>query len=235
MRTARNHELRHPGDPRPGLIRPLRTSRGELTAPYPRRVKMHDDELDIGDDTVGRLIATQFPEWSAEPISRLPGSGTVNAIFRIGDRFAARFPLRGSDAAVTAQLRAEAPRWTSSRGQPLPGATSRRDRASRRRVPSALVGADLARRRHRHSRRTRRIRAVRADLAELIGTLRAVDTKGRRFSGSGRGGNLRAHDDWVEECIRESARDFDAPTLTSLWATCASCREPNPTGWSTAT
>ena len=69
---------------------------------------MHDDELDIDPDVVRELIATQFPEWSGEPLTRVHGSGTVNAIFRIGDRLAARFPLRGTDAATSAQLRAEA-------------------------------------------------------------------------------------------------------------------------------
>ena len=69
---------------------------------------MHDDQLDIDTDVVRELIATQFPEWSGEPLTRVHGSGTVNAIFRIGDRLAARFPLRGTDAATAAQLRAEA-------------------------------------------------------------------------------------------------------------------------------
>ena len=35
---------------------------------------MHDDQLDIDDDVVRRLIADQFPAWSAEPLVRVPGS-----------------------------------------------------------------------------------------------------------------------------------------------------------------
>ena len=180
---------------------------------------MHDDQLEIHDDAVRLLIAAQFPEWSTEPLSRLPGSGTVNAIFRIGDRLTARFPLRGTDAAVTAQLQAEAaamdelsdvspfpvPRHVAigrpGSGYPLPWSVQTwldGDIAT----PDGLAGSEPFAR----------------DLAELIGALRTVDTKGRRFSGGGRGGDLRGHDDWVAECIRESALDFDARTLSSLWA-----------------
>src|SRR5206468_4281098 len=42
------------------------------------------------------------------------------------------------------------------------------------------------------------------DLATLIATLRMAETRGRRFSGGGRGGVLTHHDEWMEECFEES-------------------------------
>jgi aminoglycoside phosphotransferase (APT) family kinase protein len=57
-----------------------------------------------------------------------------------------------------------------------------------------------------------------ADLVELISALRSADTGSRQFTGGGRGGDLRTQDDWVAECIRNSAGDFDGALLTSLWA-----------------
>lgn len=183
------------------------------------RVRMHDDELEIRTEVVRGLIDDQFPEWAAEPVARVPGSGTVNAIFRIGDHLAARFPLRGTDADTLAQLRAEASAMHElARSSPFPvprhiaiGAPGRGYALpwsvqtwldGEAATPDALAeSGDFAR-----------------DLARLIRALRGVDTRGRRFAGRGRGGDLRAHDRWVAECIRKSTHDFDPGTLTSLWS-----------------
>lgn len=55
------------------------------------------------------------------------------------------------------------------------------------------------------------------DLAELIGELRAIDTRGRTFAGSGRGGDLREHDGWMETCFRHSGQLVDVPRLRRTW------------------
>ena len=57
-----------------------------------RPMKMHDGELDIDPELVGRLVATQFPHLSGLPIEEVRSTGTVNAIFRIGDDLYARLP-----------------------------------------------------------------------------------------------------------------------------------------------
>lgn len=55
---------------------------------------MHSDELDIDELLVRRLLREQFPEWTDLPLQRIEPSGTVNAIFRLGDRLAVRLPRR---------------------------------------------------------------------------------------------------------------------------------------------
>ena len=55
-------------------------------------MKMHEDEVDIDAELVGRLVAEQFPELADLPISAFRSTGTVNAIYRIGDRLYARLP-----------------------------------------------------------------------------------------------------------------------------------------------
>jgi len=60
--------------------------------------------------------------------------------------------------------------------------------------------------------------ALADDLADLVATLRAAPTHGRTFSGSGRGGALSDHDDWVAECIRLNARWFDPAGTAAMWA-----------------
>src|SRR5579862_2124005 len=70
---------------------------------------MHDDQLAIGPETVRQLVRRQFPDWRDLPVTRLESSGTVNAIFRLGGRLAARFPLRPDNAEkVRSELEAEA-------------------------------------------------------------------------------------------------------------------------------
>ena len=53
---------------------------------------MHDGELEVGAELVRRLVAEQFPELRDLPVSRVRSTGTVNAIFRIGDQLCARLP-----------------------------------------------------------------------------------------------------------------------------------------------
>jgi hypothetical protein len=56
------------------------------------RMKMHDGEVDIDAELVGRLVAAQFPELTDLPIKQVESTGTVNAIYRLGDHLQARLP-----------------------------------------------------------------------------------------------------------------------------------------------
>lgn len=56
-------------------------------------MSMHANQLAVTLTAVRGLVDLQFPEWAPLPITRVGSEGTVNAIFRIGDRIAARFPL----------------------------------------------------------------------------------------------------------------------------------------------
>lgn len=53
---------------------------------------MHDGEVGIDVDVVGRLIAAQFPKLAGLPISSVRSTGTVNAIYRLGDDLYTRLP-----------------------------------------------------------------------------------------------------------------------------------------------
>jgi aminoglycoside phosphotransferase (APT) family kinase protein len=67
--------------------------------------RMHEDELDLGEGLVRRLLAEQFREWSELPVRRIEPSGTVNAIFRLGDKLAVRLPRRdGPTEPTSAEL-----------------------------------------------------------------------------------------------------------------------------------
>lgn len=61
-----------------------------MTGDQPR---MHPDEVEITLALTGRLMAAQFPQWAGLPLKRLRSSGTVNAIYRLGDDMVVRLPL----------------------------------------------------------------------------------------------------------------------------------------------
>jgi aminoglycoside phosphotransferase (APT) family kinase protein len=53
---------------------------------------MHVDEVEIDAELVGRLVAAQFPRLTNLPIRAVVSTGTVNAIYRLGDHLCARLP-----------------------------------------------------------------------------------------------------------------------------------------------
>src|SRR4051812_27267929 len=70
---------------------------------------MHPEQLTVTMATVRQLVTEQFPSWRELPVRVVSGPGTVNAIFRLGDGYAARFPLQPDDPeAVRRRLVAEA-------------------------------------------------------------------------------------------------------------------------------
>jgi aminoglycoside phosphotransferase (APT) family kinase protein len=56
-------------------------------------MKMHQGQVDIDAELVRRLLTAQLPELADLPISAVGSTGTVNALYRLGDRLYARLPL----------------------------------------------------------------------------------------------------------------------------------------------
>ncbi|HEY8980871.1 MAG TPA: aminoglycoside phosphotransferase family protein [Streptomyces sp.] len=180
---------------------------------------MHDDQVALTTDIVTTLIRDQFPRWSGEQIRPLPSTGTVHAIFRIGNGLSARFPLRLADpdsvlAVLEQEARASAELVRVSRfpvPEPValgkPGAGYPMPWSVQTWLPGTVAsdagpsGSD----------------AFAEDLAAFIAALRDADTRGRRFSGENRGGVLTDHDDWMAKCFEESEGLLDVSRLRQLW------------------
>jgi hypothetical protein len=64
--------------------------RGDNLAP----MDMHGGQLNVPAETVRELVDAQFPAWRDLPVRKLSSSGTVNALFRVGEALVARLPLR---------------------------------------------------------------------------------------------------------------------------------------------
>ncbi|TLM80849.1 aminoglycoside phosphotransferase family protein [Pseudarthrobacter sp. NamE5] len=181
---------------------------------------MHDDELDISVEIVQQLILDQFPEWSHEVVEQIKSDGTVNAIYRIGTSQAARFPLRASDPSlVAAELQREASAMRELLAvcpfpAPVPIAMGRPGHHYPLpwTVQSWLAGEVATPDGCAHSEEFAK------DVGELIRALRSAPTRGRCFTGTGRGGRLTDSDNWLDTCFRESREILDVRSLRALWA-----------------
>ncbi len=180
---------------------------------------MHVDQITVTLEVVRRLVDDQFPQWRQLPLQAVPGAGTVNAIVRIGDGLAARFPLRRDDSdAVRAELQAEAAaagELAACSPVPSPVPVAIGDPGDGYPLPWSVQTWVPGRVATPHD--PAGSMAFARDLAAFIGALRATDTHGRRFSGTGRGGDLRDHDAWMRTCLRESEGMLDVPRLRALW------------------
>ena len=182
-------------------------------------VDMHANQLTVSVESVRKLVDEQFPEWRGLAIRAIASQGTVNTLFRIGDKFLARFPLEPGDVESMRRLlqsEAAAARELLGRtrfptpepialgepgaGYPLPWS-----------VQTWLPGAVAT------DEDPGQSAAFAHDLAEFIHGVRAIDTGGRAFSGAGRGGDLRSHDAWMETCFERSEQLLDVPRLRRTW------------------
>lgn len=182
-------------------------------------VKMHPHQHTIELSQVEALVAQQFPSWARMSINPVASHGTVNALFRLGEDRVARFPLEPGDVDEKRRWltdEADSARWLHGRvpvatpepiamgepgeGYPLPWM-----------VYDWLPGAPLD-----------AVGPVDApelaeELAGVVLALRTIDTWGRSFDGTGRGGWLTAHDALVADYIQHSQGMMDCAALTRLW------------------
>ncbi|WP_329222199.1 aminoglycoside phosphotransferase family protein [Streptomyces sp. NBC_01485] len=184
-------------------------------------MQMHANQLTVSPQTVRMLVDQQFPEWQSLPVRSIAAQGTVNAVFRIGDGFAARFPLEPADVEPTRRrlkAEAEAARELAGRTRfPTPELVALGESGAGYPLPWSVqtwLPGTVA-----DDEDPGESVAFARDLADLIGDLRAIDTRGRTFAGTGRGGDLRTHDAWMETCFRHSGQLLDVPRLRRIWAT----------------
>jgi aminoglycoside phosphotransferase (APT) family kinase protein len=184
-----------------------------------RFVTMHEGQLSVTAEMAGNLVGSQFREYAGLQIEPVRSEGTVNAIFRIGEHLAARFPLRPDDVDATRRrLETEAGAARELRGhtrvpvpEPVamgePGAGYPLPWSIQTWLPGATAsGVDTSTSDH-----------FAHDLAEFIQQVRSIDVAGRTFTGNRRGGDLRSHDSWVQTCFEESTRLVDVPRLRQMW------------------
>src|SRR3954447_8161582 len=222
LRDASDMGTDHTGEDARDPVRPGRKSR-LLPPPVERNargVDMHPNQLTVSVPAVRALVRQQFPQWRKLEIQAIDFPGTVNMLFRIGNDMVARFPLQAATVPATRRrLESEAmaarellgrTRFATPQpvaiGQPGPGYPL--PWSIQTWLPGAVsTGAELT-----------GSPGFAGDLAEFIRGVRAIDVRGRAFSGRGRGGDLRSSDAWMQTCFERSAQLLDVPRLRELWS-----------------
>jgi aminoglycoside phosphotransferase (APT) family kinase protein len=181
--------------------------------------KMHPDEVDIDDALVGRLVATQFPPYRDRSIRAVVSTGTVNAIFRLGDDLCIRLPRHER---WTADLEKEL-RWLGPLGARLPLA-----------VPEPLAAGDpgegypfrwaIYRWHSGDVYAPDRIddeRRAAVDLVHFVAELRRMDIAGAPPSGRL---PLRQLDQTTTRAIGAIGEGIDRDAVTAVWRHCVQGR-----------
>lgn len=185
-------------------------------------MRMHENQVDLTVEVVARIVAEQVPEWGDLPIRAVSSHGTVNALFRLGDEIVLRFPLKPSRSEeFRAELLAEqehanriAPHVPLLVPEPLaigePSDAFPGPWTAYRWIPGETAS----------DRTVDDFDALARDLAEFVRALHAIDTDGRQWNGSGRGGSLQPYDDDVRQALAESGHLVDTDRLDRLWTRC---------------
>ncbi|HVU76107.1 MAG TPA: aminoglycoside phosphotransferase family protein [Gaiellaceae bacterium] len=163
-------------------------------------MRVHDDEVDIDEELVRRLLAAQFPAWAELPLERA-GDGTVNVIYRLGDELSVRLPRRSEREhvedrvlAAVASLPVEVPRLVAV-GRP--GAGFPWEWVVHTWLDGELPVAD----------------PPLDDVAGLVEALQGLDPRGAADPGYSRGRPLSARDDGVRDALER----VEAPGALELW------------------
>ena len=176
---------------------------------------MHEGELDIDVGLVRRLVGRQFPRWAGQPVVPFPSTGTVNAIFRLGDELCVRLPrVRDWAGDLDKELRwlpALAPRLPLA--VPVPVAAGEPDTGYpfRWAVYCWLEGASFDRGLIRDEREAAR------DLARFVVSLRGIDPSDAPASTRDR--PLPARDKETRAAIASAAGMIDAAAVSAAWET----------------
>ncbi|MET9604945.1 aminoglycoside phosphotransferase family protein [Streptomyces sp. NPDC006512] len=177
--------------------------------------KMHADEVDIDAALVGRLVAAQFPQWAALPVTPVRSAGTDNAMYRLGEDMVVRLPrVPGAAGQVAKEQRwlpLLAPHLPLDLPVPLGEGVPGEGFGMPWSVYRWLEGGDA------HDEPPADPADAATGLGRFVAALRRVDATGgpRSF----RGGPLAGRDDDVRAAIRELGADgtVDADTATAAW------------------
>jgi aminoglycoside phosphotransferase (APT) family kinase protein len=181
------------------------------------RARLHDDQVEIDEPLVRRLLAGQLPAYAARPLREVPSGGTDNAVFRLGEDLAVRLPLRAS---AVGGLRTEI-RWLPVIAPHLPlevpEIVATGEPAAGYPFPWAVVrwlpGQDGL-----TGRLDSNLEAART-LGRFVAALQGIDVAGAPAPGElgGRGLPLMTRDDAFRSVLAQCESLVDVPRVRAVW------------------
>ena len=177
-------------------------------------MRLHDGQEEVDGELVARLLSQQAPGLAGLPIRRHASTGTVNAIFRLGDELSVRLPRRRAWAAGAFDKEFDwlpklAPHLPVAVPTPVARGAPGEGYPHQWAVYDWLDGDDAT---------TALLDLPRAatDLAELLAALQRIDPTGGPTP-EGRGGPLAPRDDATRAGIAALGDMIDAVAVTSAW------------------
>ena len=169
---------------------------------------LHVDQVPTDSDLVRRLVADQFPQWGALPVTRVDSFGTDHDIYRLGERLAVRLPCIGWAAGQPAHDAHWLPRLVGRLPVPVSEPVALGEPAHG--YPfSWAVHTWLPGDRATPGTVTPR------ELANLVLALRRLDPTGA--PASPRGGSLRLRDEACRRAVRACGDLLDERATLALW------------------
>lgn len=191
--------------------------------------RMHDDEVEVDDALVRRLLTGQMPDLAERPLAKVEPWGTDNGIWRVGDDLVVRLPRIGW---ATKQIELEAT-WLPGLAPHLPVAVPEPVAigepgegypyrwAVHRWIPGE--GATLD--------RVEDPVMFAVELASVVRNLQAVSTDGAP-SPYNRARPLRDYDDSTRSAIDRASHLIDATAAIAVWEEAlAAPPHPGPAVW----
>lgn len=174
---------------------------------------MHDGEADIDAGLVRRLLAAQFPDLAGLPVRAAASTGTVNAIYRLGDQLCARLPRMARWAASLEDEWQWLPELAPHLPLPVPEPVAK-GRAESRYPFGWAIYRWIDGQPYADELIEDEITAA-GDLARFVTALRAIDP----VAGAPRGGRepLRELDADTRAAIGSAAGVIDAGAATAAW------------------
>lgn len=176
-------------------------------------MKMHEGEVDIDVGLVERLVADQFPQLTGLPIRAVESTGTVNAIYRLGDRLCARLPRVEAWAGDLEKECDWLPKLAARVSLEVPDPVAR-GRASREYPFTWAIYGWIDGRTYADGLVEDEPQAA-TELARFVAELRRMDP----VAGAPRGGRepLAALDDVTREAIEASRGVIDSDAAAAAW------------------
>ncbi len=174
-------------------------------------------DADIDVPLVSRLIATQFPQWAALPITHVASAGTDNEIYRLGDDMAVRLPRRPWVAATLAKEQDWLPRLAPLLPLAIPVPLARGTPGERFPFPWGVY--QWLDGRNADDEPDIDLPAAAVQLGRFVAALQRIDPTGG--PPSFRGGPVSTLEDRVRHEIRDLGADgtVDPDLATAVWET----------------
>ncbi|MHC5795822.1 aminoglycoside phosphotransferase family protein [Lacisediminihabitans sp. FW035] len=173
--------------------------------------RMHAVEIPLDDQVVRRLVREQFPQWASLRVS-LAATGTVNAMYRLGDSMVVRLPFVPDSSGI--EFEAEwLPRLASGLGVAIPSVLGIGQPSSA--YPQPWLVLDWLEGGTAEPDGLEDPDGLAIDLADFISGMRLLDPIGAPVGY--RCGSLHSLDGDIRACLSQVADLVDVAPLLRLW------------------